>query len=68
MSSHDKEKKIKEVVNMAVLTADCKRAFVVAPDKAKDFLSYSKDYTQKEMNKEILSKVNIKNKETDDRK
>ena len=53
---------------MAVLTADCKRAFVVAPDKAKEFLSYSKDYTQKEKNKEILSKVNIKNKETDDRK
>ncbi len=68
MSSHDKEKKIKEVINMAVLTADCKRAFVVAPDKAKEFLSYSKDYTQKEKNKEILSKVNIKNKETDDRK
>lgn len=68
MSSHDKEKKIKEVVNMAILTADCKQAFVVAPDKAKKFLSYSKDYTQKEKNKEILSKVNINNKETDDRK
>lgn len=46
---------------MAILTADCNRAFVVSPEQSKKFLERK---CNNGINKEILSKITTKIKDT----
>ena len=46
--------------NMAILTAECSRAFVVSPEQSKKFLEHKGNTST---NKEILSKISTKIKD-----
>lgn len=50
--------------NMAILTANCDRAFVVSPQKSKKFLEHKGNNNT---NKEILSKISTKIKDNNDK-
>lgn len=57
-------KKNKGEKKMAILTANCDRAFVVSPQQSKKFLEHKGNNNT---NKEILSKIETKIKDNNDK-